>query len=103
LIGDPATASSGLNEHGSTVVWMGPPRHEAPLLESGHDERDAVRSDQDVAVEIGEGEFVRREACESSEYAKARQRYPEAIADRAVVALHEIADVEKSGGDRIVS
>ena len=81
---------------------MGPPRHQAPFLEPGHDERDAARSDQDVAVEFGDGEIVRREACESSKYAQARLRYPEAIEDRAVIAPHEIADGQKSGGDHFV-
>jgi hypothetical protein len=91
-----------LNEHGSIVVWLGPPRHQAPFLASDHDERDAARNDQDVAVEFGDGEFVRREACESSEDARARLRNPEAIEDRAIAALHEIADGQKSGGVHFV-
>jgi hypothetical protein len=101
-VGDSSTASGELNEHGSIVGWMEPSRHQAPFLASGHDERDAARNDQDVAVEFGDGEFFRREACESSEYAKIRPRYPEAIEDRAVAALHEIADGQKSGGVHFV-
>jgi hypothetical protein len=102
LVDDPATASGALNEHGSTIVWMGPPRHQAPFLEPGHDERDVARSDHDLAVEFGEGELGEGEAYERIEYAETRQRHPEAIVDRAVVALHEIVDGEKSGGDHVV-